>query len=120
MAYEPCEACGAPFRGKSSLVYPSILQGSERLTRRVRLCPAHFRDYVDRMGRQLVTNPFNQDGQLSLPSGCNWCGDVSDGLETDSIFLTAYGPSGARQDFAGRVCGQCTGRAAASMLLDAA
>jgi len=106
MAFAPCTACGQGFKGGAATMFPALVHGGERKSRRHKLCPADYarlREWADaHLSLVSVGDTFYEQEPIGACSNCN-------GVLVDAwaFFLNEY-PRGAedRQLF-GKVCASC-------------
>ena len=102
MALFPCDKHGDRYAGKQQTIYPAIINGTDAIRERRRLCRDCFADALQECAMKLgdATNP-----NLSNPACCE-CG-VDEAAHP--VFVTAYADGQDRQDFYGRLCRGCLG-----------
>jgi hypothetical protein len=96
MALYPCDVEPHRYPGPQQTVYPAIVQGSDAVRRRLRLCPHHFRDAIARLEERA------QSAQIDFfdarPLQCLVCQtEVSD--SPWQFFATTYAKDEDRKDW---------------------
>lgn len=106
MSLYACDVHGKRVPGSLESAYPTLLRGTARLTRRVRLCPDHMDSFLGAEHCRLV--PI-ADIEQGVPLGvCGACGQ--EGFATsalDSLFVTVYRRGEERSDYFTTLCGPC-------------
>lgn len=104
MAAFPCDFCGDRYRGRQQTAYPALVSGTDRISRKMRLCPKDF----DRIVHLPWLSPA--DSNPVTPWGtCSMCG----ALGADwAVFVPYYEDGQARADLWASVCDRCSATSA--------
>lgn len=96
MAMYPCEFNGHRYRSAQQTMYPAIVNGTDGTRRKLRLCPEHFEDLLEKLQNH-ATNA-QEDMFEHVANRCFICG-----LETtdapSALFVTVYAQGMEREDF---------------------
>lgn len=106
MASFPCEFTAHRFRGRAWYAYPTALNGTLELRRRLRMCPEHGNDYVT-----YADGIFKSSLQIELGDDpdshtCAACG-TDNGKPMTHVYLTFYAGKDDRADLYGLICSDC-------------
>lgn len=116
MALFPCDATSHRYPGAQQTIYPAIVNQSDTWRRKLRLCPQHFRGFLDQL------EAHAQNAQLSFEDALSVrCVSCSNPV-TDSpfqFFATVYATKADRADWWGPVHEGCAASLADDWLLDA-
>jgi hypothetical protein len=100
MARFPCTRCGMRYRGPQQTAYPSIVDGTNRESEKMRLCPDCLLVVTGWMQERLV--PAEDESPVEL---CSACGGPDPEF---AVFVTLYRKGSEREDWYGRLHeGEC-------------
>jgi hypothetical protein len=106
MAFAPCTACGAGFKGGASTAFPALVKQSQRYSIRHKLCPAdaeRFREWSDKhLALVSVGEQFYPQQQVLACSNCG--GHLDDAY---AFFLNEYKRGEEDRQYFGQVCNAC-------------
>lgn len=105
MARFPCSLDGAHFKSGAHYFYPAVLDGQDRYSARLRLCPGCAAALTADLYTRAVGAQLEEDGIIE-PELCLRCAGDLDKL-SEPVFVTWYDDDGDRQDSYGRVCKPC-------------
>lgn len=105
MAIFPCSLDGARFRSGARYFYPAVLDGPDRYSARLRLCPSCAVALTQTLNNHAVDAQMEPEGALE-PKTCLLCEANLQGL-SEPVFVAWYDGDGARQDSYARVCKPC-------------
>lgn len=99
MAAFPCDFCGDRYRGPQQTAYPALINGTTRISRKMRLCPKDF--------DQLVHLPWlcpADSKPVTAWGTCSICGDADSDW---GVFVPYYEDRQPRADLWASVCDRC-------------
>jgi hypothetical protein len=115
----PCDWHHRRIDGPLNAAYVSLLRGSERYSRRLRLCGLDL-DYI--LGEVLVAASLVETDDLDDNEGLRaTCGHPEVGASsTDALFASVYRKGSERADYYGRCCAACGDELVSNLRLDKA
>lgn len=119
MSMFPCSEHGARVKGPLGALYVSALDGTNRYSRRMRLCGPCLASVLSGVGSEWISADTGTPG-LDLPM-CSACSKpVPSQDRAWAIFATAYPPGANRDDYFGAVHSSCASEFVAGLGLEAA
>lgn len=106
MSLFPCSIHGARVKGSLGSVYVSALDGTNRYSRRMRVCSPCLADFLATVGSEWVpADPGGSDQPIPMCSSCSKPA-TSSGTAW-AVFCTVYEPGADRIDYFGAVHAKC-------------
>lgn len=100
MSIFPCVIHGARVKGSLGAVYVSALHGTDRRSRRLRVCGPCLAEFLTTTGSEWVS--ANLDGAAVHFPMCSACSKAASPTEDSwALFITVYPPGAERDDYFG-------------------
>jgi len=105
MALYPCDQGGHRYYGAQQTIYPAFVGGIANTRRKLRLCPDHFRGFMELL--ELRATKAVDGELLDIVPTCILCGQ--DAAESSLMFYaTVYAKGRERADFWAACHDQCS------------
>lgn len=106
MSVFPCVIHGARIKGSLGAAYVSALHGTDRRSRRLRVCSPCLAEFLTTTGSEWVASDLDgTDLPVPLCSSCSK--GVSRNEDAWAIFATVYPPGAERRDYFGSLHVAC-------------
>lgn len=106
MSIYPCSVHGSRIRGPLSGLYPAVLSGGDRFSRRMRVCGPCIEATFATLGDAWIRVDVSDEGELALV--CAACSSKHDDPSFfDSFFCTVYKKGEEREDWFAYYCPTC-------------
>ena len=106
MSIFPCDRHGTRVRGPLDAAYVTVLSGTARYSRRLRLCSECLRGFLDTHSN--VWQEVSDNPTLDKPTLCSTCAAQCNEPSSDlPVFVTVYARGNERQDLYGAVHSAC-------------
>lgn len=106
MSQYPCDVHGRRYFGAQETAYLALVRGTNRLSRRLRLCPTDMEHLLDLDGHGWVST--ESDDAPSAEPVCSSCGrDTEAETPAWAFFATVYRRKSDRVDYFGEYCVDC-------------
>lgn len=106
MSMFPCSEHGARVKGPLGALYVSALHGTDRYSRRMRLCGPCLASVLSGVGGEWIPADSSDAGvDLPMCSACSKPVQASD--DSWAVFATAYPPGSNRDDYFGQLHAAC-------------
>lgn len=119
MGMFPCSLCAKRFRGPAQTIYPSLIDGRDRMSSHLRLCPECYAEVLDDLQAKAVQLSYEEgmDTEVQL---CTVCGNPVTRERSMAVFATVFARGDERVDFLGGVHPDCADPLKASWRLSTA